>query len=329
MLIILQSRILADILSEMMGKIKNQLIKGSMNGYWFKTYLRWGLISLKWSLNNRRARRKKSFILLTHVGLGDQILISGLVNHFLQKNKSVTWFVRDSNLETIKCLTSYHPNLDFVILDDSETAEDAKRKAQELKATTGISILLIGFELVWIAEKIFPSRGLDELFYRMARVSFDNSLLNTSHLPKSIEPPACDFVLIDHFPKTIREIPVSVFNALNQKGLQIVNNPRDTPILALVATIRNAKEIHVVNSALLCLIISMRSEIQNISIYLMGPNILTGKSEYPLSWNEFSLTDQSGNSVDNPIKLDRGYELIRMIKRENTIMRKLAAKILF
>jgi hypothetical protein len=300
-----------------------------MNWYWFKTYLRWGLVSLKWSLNNRWAARRKSIILLTHVGLGDQILISGLVNHFLQRDKSVTWFVRESNLETVKCLTSYHPNLDFIVLGDSETANDARRKALELKAYTGKSILLIGFELVWIAEKIFPSRGLDELFYRMAKVSFDKSLLNTSHLPQSIEPPVSDFVLIDHFPNTVREIPVSIFSALSQKGLQIVNNPRDTPILALVMTIRNAKEIHVVNSALLCLIISMRNEIQDVSIYLMGSHILTGKSEYPLHWQEFALTDGSGNSVEYPTKLNREYELIRMIRKEKKIIRRLAAKILF
>ena len=300
-----------------------------MRWYWVKTYMRWSLVCIRWARSNKRSLRAESLILITHIGLGDQIMLSGLVNHLLNQKKSVTWFVRKSNLTTIRCLTNYDPNLHFIVIGDSETADDAKQKALEQKEFTGNPILLIGFELVWIAEKIFPARGLDELFYRMARVSFDHSLLNTSQLPQSIDTPACDFVLIDHFPNTIREIPESVFNSLEQRDLLIVNNPRDTPILALVKMIKNAKEIHVVNSALLCLIISMRNDISDVSVYLMGPNILTGKSEYPLHWRELALTDVSGNSVEHPIQLNREHELTESLKKENEILRRMLAKLLF
>jgi hypothetical protein len=300
-----------------------------MNWYWIKTYLRWGFKSLNQALKNKRALRSDTLTIVSHVGLGDQILLSGLINSFIAENKKVTWLVRKSNLETVMKLTHSHPNLGFIILDDFDTSETARTKAIAHSKIKGIPTLFIGFELVWIAEKLFPARGLDEIFYKIARVSFEVSQLNSLRLEKFLAPPLQEYALVDNFPNTNREIPRSVFQSIENRGLKIIDNPRDIPILELMEVIRNAKEIHVVNSALLCLIISMRNQVNNVSIYLMGPKILRGKFEYPLSWSEFSLTDSSGKPLVNPIHLDRNAELLGLLTNERKFYRRLIAWVIF
>ena len=300
-----------------------------MNRYWIKTYLRWGLKSLDLALKNKRALRSDTLTIVSHVGLGDQILLSGLINSFIAENKKVTWLVRKSNLETIIKLTHSHPNLDLIVLDDFDTSEIARTKAIAHSKIKGMPTLFIGFELVWIAEKLFPARGLDEIFYKIARVSFEVSQLNSLRLEKFVAPPLQEYALVDHFPNTNREIPRSIFQSIENRGLEIINNPRDIPILELMEIIRNAKEIHVVNSALLCLIISMRNQVNNVSIYLMGPKILRGKFEYPLSWSEFSLTDSSGKPLVIPIYLDRNTELLGLLTNERKFYRRLIARVIF
>lgn len=300
-----------------------------MRWYWFKTYLRRIALSVGGSLRNRWTSRSSAFVVASHVGLGDQILLAGLIKHYLGLGKSITWFVRESNVETVRSLTNHHENLQIIPIPSSSSADEALRKAKEFGTAQDLPILLIGFEILWLAEKLFPARGLDEVFYIIGGVDFSKSVFECSRVPPQINPPSTPYALVDHFPGTNREIPHSVFESLEQRGLRIILNPREEPILTMLDLVKMASEIHVVNSALLCLVISLRREINCANVYLMGPNTLIGKSEYPLKWRELSLTTSNGDRVSIPLERDRVTELGILLKKEREFKRRLLAKIIF
>ena len=300
-----------------------------MRWYWFKTYLRRIALSVCGALGNKWTSRSSAFVVASHVGLGDQILLAGLIKHYLSLGKSITWFVRESNVETVRLLTNNHANLQILTIPSSSSADEALRKAKEFGTLQNLPILLIGFEILWLAEKLFPARGLDEIFYIIGGVDFSKSIFECSSVPPQINPPSTPYALVDHFPGTNREIPQSVFDSLEQRGLRTILNPREEPILTLLNLIKRASEIHVVNSALLCLVISLRMEINCANVYLMDPNSLIGKSEYPLKWRELSLTTSDGDSVSIPLARDRVTELGILLDKEREFKRRLIAKILF
>ena len=300
-----------------------------MRWYWFKTYLRWIVLSVYWSMRNRWSSKSKSLVVVSHVGLGDQILLAGLIKHHLSLGKSINWFVRESNVDTIRHLTNYHPKLQIQSIPDSSSASDARQLAQTFSAVQKLPLLVIGFEILWLAEKLFPARGLDEIFYIIGGVSFPKSIFESSRELTQSEQPTKPYALVDHFPGTKREIPATVFETITRRGFEIKFNPRDKSILSLIDLIKGASEIHVVNSALLCLIISLRNEITSANVYLMGPNVLTGKSEYPLEWREFSLTAANGEPLSIPDERDRATELALLLSSERKFKRRFLAKILF
>jgi hypothetical protein len=118
-------------------------------------------------------------------------------------------------------------------------------------------------------------------------------------------PPNEPYALIDHFPDTIREIPVKVLESISARCLELIYNPRDIPYERLISLIQNATELHLTNSSLLCLCLLIGSRAESKNIYLIKLGLYHGHNSYDASWREWALSDGNGHRFPQPVLVNR------------------------
>ena len=72
-----------------------------------------------------------------------------------------------------------------------------------------------------------------------------------------IDVPDRSFAYIDHHPGTERSIPKKVLEMLERRDILVVQNPRNEPLASTLALMDSAAELHLVNSAPLCMALTL------------------------------------------------------------------------
>jgi hypothetical protein len=184
-----------------------------------------------------------------------------MIESIAAKGNEIFWPAKERNLQFLESGFSGLKGLSFIAVDErrNESFEifkiAAKRRAK---------IVSLGHRRLSLMRSLFPEYALNSLFNLF--IGFHPLALISTNLRASLmkipqfSPPSLPYAFIDHHPGSIREIPSTVLDSIRNRGLQIVENPREVPIHATLDLMDGAQELHMVNSAPLCLSLTVDSK---------------------------------------------------------------------
>lgn len=200
----------------------------------------------------------KNFILSHHLGLGDMIILNGLVRHiyasematgcdkfylvcFLHNEKNVRYLYRDL------------PNLELIIVEEGENS-GLQNKINEVGGTVE------NINLDETGQALYQKIGDDAFFEKFG---YDKKLIQKFHILRDEEKErkalnetafqTQDFIFVhDDFERGYKIEQVE-----NQNYYPLIRAPKEIPIFELLSVLEKAKEIHVISSAFLCLCIAI------------------------------------------------------------------------
>lgn len=259
---------------------------------------------------NVNAKKNKKIILKTHLGLGDQISSMKIVENLIEEEVEIIWPIKTNNYSFFKETIGHWPNLNLIKYNPEEIT--FKNLIEKINNKDKYRIMQFSQNSLAAVKNIFPKYCLNSHFnilfgYHptdLISKKFRNSLITNSQ----IEPPSQLYAFIDHHPGTDREIPVEIFNLIKNRGLKIVHNDINIPLSKLVLILDNAQELHLVNSAPLCLALTINSRAQSKFHY--------DNRKEPLSY-----------SYDNWVSIDLNPNLVTNIYRKSKLIEYYQAQI--
>ena len=210
---------------------------------------------------NTDALRGRRVILWTHSGLGDQISASRIVEKTLESGVEVLWPVMGRNFDFVSKAFSNWEGLTLFRMDDS------KRESYQvlwLSVKSKTRIVDIGHRQLSKMQSLFPEFSLNSIFNLFAGLGpldlVSEKLRTSLAYNTQINPLETPFAFLDHHPNTYREVPRGVIESIRSRGLTVYENPRDAPLYSTIGLLDNAREIHLVNSAPLCLALTINAK---------------------------------------------------------------------
>jgi len=237
---------------------------------------------------NRRALDGGRIILWSHLGLGDQISASRIVERISKRNVEIIWPVKPRNFDFLNYAFQDFTKLSIVKLNEN-SREDIQ--VAKLAIRTKSKVVSLGHARLSAMSSLFPEYALNSLFNLF--LGIDPLDLVSQSLRKSLlrlnqeKPPKEPFAFVDHHPGSAREIPCQVLWAVQERGLRVIENPRGVPLYSMVELLDSAQELHLVNSAPLCLALAIDAAAQ-VRIHYDSLNDPVTKSYR--RWTTFPLT---------------------------------------
>jgi hypothetical protein len=208
---------------------------------------------------NKRAFGKQERVLWLHCGLGDQICGARIIEEWTRNGHIVHIPTKTKNIEFLEAAYGSWEGVRIFSLPSDEKNERllVRKYAKQNK----IAIAEIGHNAFSFTEFIFPELMLNSLFnliaglrpYDLISERLEKSLLQNVQIGF----PSAPYAFIDEHPNTNREISPMHREEISQRGLILLDNPRDLPLHQLVSVIKNANELHLVPSAPLCLALTL------------------------------------------------------------------------
>lgn len=185
--------------------------------------------------------------LYTHLGLGDQIICNGMARYFVDLYKELGIF----------CKTKYYDNIKYMYRDDNR-----------------ITIIPLPEPDYWVEKYIYDNKiekdviragfekgksfnlPFDESFYKCVDLPFEYRFTKF-FLPRYLDKEIAILNIIN--PE--REEYIFTHNVDRSKvrqDLKIIENPTEYSIFDLLTLIENAKEVHLMESSIKCLVGSIK-----------------------------------------------------------------------
>ena len=246
-----------------------------------------------------RPARSKNVMLMTHMGLGDQVSMARVVEAWADRCDAVFMPVKTRNFRVLSKLFAYVPNLVLVEVEASARLEEIKIASKFANRN--------GLELIHRASykdlsRSFPELGVNGRLALMIGGNPKNLMSErlTSHLEQSFTGtiPEGNYAFIDHHPGSRREIPPKELDAISERGLQLVVHDPHTSFLDLHVKMKNASELHLVSSAPLCLALTCIAPEANRHFRYRPFDEAPLLLDYDLGWTEASIVDGRSFLVD-------------------------------
>jgi len=210
----------------------------------------------------------KNIILYHHLGLGDHFLCNGLVHKVSEKYDNVYLACKKHNYETVKYLYSESPKIKIFKIHNNEYEE-----VKTFSDITNIPILAVGFQYV-------NHRQWDKSFYDQLDIDFSEKY-NSFHIPKNppkviVDPPKEEYILV-HNEASVGKYDLNI--ETNLKVVEIKKGVSDN-LFSYIDIIKNASEIHCINSSLFHLI----DNIPNITNKLYYHDVRKGELDPTLNY---------------------------------------------
>ena len=208
----------------------------------------------------------KEVILHHHLGLGDHFICNGLVHECAKKYDKIHLPTKRHNLETVRCLYQEHDNIAvFPVLREH-------KDVRQYSIKNNLPILRIGFEHM-------EHRGSvpwNVWFYDQMEIPYD-ARYTSFQLPKLL--PEAE-KLYDTILQGKKEY--CLIHQQSSIGKFFINLETDLPVIELqpgltnnlldyVKVIRNAQEIHCIDSSVINLIDSMDTETDKLFFHTAKP----------------------------------------------------------
>ena len=301
-------------------------------------YFSFVLLLVRLYRSNRKAVSSSDFIILPHMGFGDQIICLPIYKYLAENGKSFSVIAQKRNIDFLARILP-HENIKFIAIEDSfkETLPldiPVSKQALIFARKQKRPVLTLGYELLDFRSVLRPEVDFNRLFYEFANVPITyRKNLNLSLILAEIDSkypiPIVPYALVDHFPGTIREIPYSILADIEKRGLKIIINPREIPYEELSELIEGATELHYVNSSLFCLSIFLEINAKSKNIYLMREGLYHGLGFYDESWQEWILNNQKMQPLTNPTKFDSKSHANLMRRKASRFWRRGMDRLLF
>jgi hypothetical protein len=275
---------------------------------------------------NRKAFRSEDFFVLPHTGYGDMIVCLPMFEEMIKAGATIHVFSPGHAIPLLKRMCKREEvnflAIEEVLGDGVGDVEPLLNRAYKFAKRNNKPILFLGQDLWWLHSKIRPDLDLGSFFYRIGRIPLSvhrnfsaGEALRVGNL--QFETPNESYALIDHFPGTVREISEDVFREISDRGLTIVNNPRNVGYESLVDLIENASELHFVNSSMLCFSLLLEPKASTKIAYLYHKRFYPGLYFYGHDWQEKALHSVRWERYESPLKLDRDLEHQNLIDLSN------------
>jgi len=197
----------------------------------------------------------KSVILFTHTGLGDQISTARVFEKWLDTGVEIHLPVKSQNMNFMKAVFGDWDGLNLHQISGDDSSENYE--IQELSSQLNTPIASVNLRDIAYLKRIYPNYCLNSHFnmifgldpFDLVSQKFRASIEKISQVDPLDEP----YAFIDHHKDTDREIPSYVIKTIKSKGLRVLENPRNRALFRLLKVMDSASELHLVNSAPLCL----------------------------------------------------------------------------
>lgn len=277
--------------------------------------------------SNRKAFNSKDFLILPNLGYGDLIVCLPMFREMVRRGCAIQVFCLSHAIPLLTQMCEGE-KIDFLaveeFLSDEEFGSELMiHRARKFGKRTGQPVLFIGQDLCWLHARIRPDLDIGSVFYRLGKIPLSvqkdftiNNVLSRDN-PQLFQQ-GKPYALVDHFPGTTREISSKALEEINERGFEIITNPRDVKYENLVDLIENAAELHLVNSSLLCFALTLKPKANVKIVYRVNKSFYPGLYFYDDSWQEKLLHSAQGEKYDLPLQIDRHSEhksLIQLSRR--------------
>lgn len=191
-----------------------------------------------------------SIYIYHHLGMGDHIIANGYVRTYAKEYDKVYLFCKPRNFKNVSFMyRDLYPKIQLIIMEDKDVVNF-------INMFPNNNYLVVGFKQYYdIAYAPNNKLHIDEIFYKLANVPFENKrkeffVLRDIKREKEVfaelglhEGDEYAFVHEDHR-KLTRNIP----------KMKIIKSDMKYSLFDYLYTIENATEIHVLNSSFFCLI---------------------------------------------------------------------------
>jgi len=193
-----------------------------------------------------------SVVLYHHLGLGDHFVCNGLVHQVSKDFDSIYLPCKVSNYPTVKYLYSESPKINIFKIHNDEFCE-----ISGFASLMNLMILMVGFQNCDV-------KNWDRSFYNQLKIDFSERY-NSFSLPKKnpdvlISVPLEDYILVHD------ESSITSYNLNIETNLKIVKIERGLSdnLFSFIDLIKNAKEIHCINSSVFHLIDSLNDTTEKL-----------------------------------------------------------------
>lgn len=249
---------------------------------------------IPWAIFARLAKGKPSIFVWPHLGLGDTISMARPLEEMSARHKKVLVACRSGNLEQLNLIFGYLGNVEFCSLGEVSLQDEPKavlRTALRLKMWPVIGGHAL-FHLLWwsgASQRDFNGVLSHCLGWRGELVSnrlrdYLDDICKAGQRQFEDE----EYALIDHHPGTWREIPSARIHEISSE-YQIVENSTDISFESLVSLMMGASELHLVQSAPLCLALTANLGEKGRRVAYIRANFAPFARDYPLSWDQIEL----------------------------------------
>lgn len=195
-----------------------------------------------------------SITIIHHLGLGDQIMLNGMVRHFAETNH-VNLFIKSTHEESIKFMyRDICDKVTLILLETTDLKEIESKVPNDSKvlplATYGVNSddwdkytsITNWAHGVYLQAKVNPL-----YMYTKFKVMRDSSI--------QINPPSKDYIFVHDDPERNRYINVETDKFIYKPHAKLINKKDeifqcDNPnIFSYIWLIENAKEVHCMNSS--------------------------------------------------------------------------------
>ena len=193
-------------------------------------------------------KNKGGVYVYTHLGLGDHIICNGIVRYVAEQCKSVYVFCKKHTFNNVEYM--YRDNCNIHVVPVGEDAEVVKFIN---KFNLHDKTIRIGFEYL----TIYPSERFDFSFYKALNLPFEyrfekffftRDIKKEQKIAAELNPTQEDYIFIHG----------DLDRSKIRNDLKIIENPEQYKIFDLLTLLENAKEIHLMESSLKCLINSFK-----------------------------------------------------------------------
>lgn len=242
---------------------------------------------VKYFHNGYLVRGSKDIIVLSHFGLGDQIIVGTLLND-LSSNRKVILPVDSKYFLQLSQFYSYNPNI--LVKDVGYFGAEfypRKNDLNRLRRLFSLPVVDVGRDVVYFLSFFHRRAGISKLYFFAGW----NSGLSFTNFPAYLfhyeEHPSNEinrsYAFIDHHLGTNREIPSVVFSEIQKVGLELKFNDMTVTLVDQLSTIVDAEQLHFVASAPFCLALVMPCKAK-IRVFYEAENSKTVLGEEGSGW---------------------------------------------
>ena len=243
---------------------------------------------VKYFHNRYLVRGNRDIIVLSHFGLGDQIIVGTLLND-LSSNRKVILPVDSKYFLQLSQFYSYNRNI--LVKDIGHFGAEfypRKNDLKRLRQLFSLPIVDVGRDVVYFLSFLHRRSGISKLYFFAGW----RSGLSFTNLPAYLfhyrEHPSYEldrpYAFIDHHLGTSREIPNVVFSEIQKVGLELKFNDMSVTLVDQLSTIVDAEQLHFVASAPFCLALVMPCKAK-IRVFYEAENSKTVLGEEGSGWS--------------------------------------------